>query len=52
MSDLYHAYRDKDDLLICGFCGWRMRDPKVLVENGDAQLVECQHCYKLNKVKT
>jgi len=53
MSDLYKAYQDKTDgQLICGSCGWRMRDPKVLVQNGDVKLVECQHCYRLNKVKT
>lgn len=52
MSDLYMAVQDKvDGQLICGNCGGVMRSPKILSANGDAQLVECPHCWKLNKVK-
>jgi hypothetical protein len=51
MSQLFMAYRDKvGNQLICGNCAWVMRSPKVLVVNGDAKLVECQHCFQINKV--
>ena len=50
MAELYHAVVEGVDL-ICGCCGWLMRSPKLLVEHDHEKLVECQHCYKLNKVK-
>jgi len=51
MTELYHATIE-DENVTCGSCGWLMRHPKVLLENGGVKLVECHHCYRLNKVKT
>jgi len=50
MAELFHATRDGSQL-ICGCCGWLMQTPKVLVQHDHEQLVECQHCFRLNKVK-
>jgi len=50
MSDIYTA-TTQDGKLFCGYCYQRIAYPEVLTENGDARLVQCPHCFRLNKVK-
>lgn len=52
MSNLFTAYCDNEGKLICGYCCQRIVNPETLTENGTAKLVQCPHCWKLNKGKT
>lgn len=49
MAELFKAHY-KHGKLFCGYCEERIARPTVLIENGGARLVECPHCFRLNKV--
>lgn len=50
MAELFNGhYKDGD--LICGSCHKRIEYPRTLTENGKTRLVDCPHCFRLNKVK-
>jgi uncharacterized Zn-finger protein len=50
MSDLYTATVQNGEVF-CGHCSQRISHPKILTRNGTAKLLECPHCFMLNKVK-
>jgi len=50
MSNLYTATK-QDGKLFCGYCYERIAYPTILTEIDGGKLVQCPHCFRLNKVK-